>query len=98
MVGLSVQSVLQFSTQPLHFAVRVGVAFSLLALIGFMYVLFTFLNGDAIPGWASLISTLLVLFGLQFVVLGVIGVYIGQLVNLVQNRPTYLLQDEEADK
>jgi len=98
MVGLSVQSVLQFSTQPLHFAVRVGVAFSLLALIGFLYVLFTFLNGNAIPGWASLISTLLVLFGLQFVVLGVIGVYIGQLVNLVQNRPTYLLQDEEADK
>jgi dolichol-phosphate mannosyltransferase len=98
MVGLSVQSVLQFSTQPLHFAVRVGVAFSLLALLGFIYVLFTFLSGDALPGWASLISTLLILFGLQFVVLGVIGVYIGQLVNLVQNRPAYVLRDEEADK
>lgn len=95
MVSLSLQSVVQFSTRPLYFAVRVGIVFSLLALLGFLYVVVTFFIGQALPGWASLISTLLILFGLQFVVLGVLGAYLGQVVKLLQDRPAYLLKPEE---
>lgn len=98
MVSLSLQSVVQFSTRPLYFAIRVGIVFSLLALLGFLYVVVTFFSGQALPGWASLISTLLILFGLQFVVLGVIGAYLGQVVKLLQDRPAYLLKPEEKSE
>jgi len=96
MGSLSIESVLQFSTRPLYFATRIGVLVSLLALLGFLYVVVTFFSGQALPGWASLISTILILFGLQFVVLGVLGAYLGQVVKLLQDRPTYLVRDDES--
>jgi len=98
MAALSLQSILQFSTRPLYFAVRVGVIFSFLALLGFLYVLLAFFSGQALPGWASLISTLLILFGLQFIVLGVFGAYLGEIVKLLQDRPAYLLKPDEKSK
>jgi polyisoprenyl-phosphate glycosyltransferase len=93
MVGLSVDSVIQFSTKPLTLAIQMGVFVSILSLFGFAYVLLTYLSGNALQGWASLISTVLLLFGVLFVLFGIFGLYLATLVRQLQGRPPYIIKD-----
>lgn len=96
MVNLSAESVIAFTTKPLTISIRVGLVVSLIAVLGFVYVLITYLTGQALEGWASVISTVLLLFGMLFVLLGVFGMYIGAIVRTLMARPRYLVRDEWA--
>ena len=49
------------------------------------------------PGWASVVVTVLVLGGIILVVLGVLAEYLGLAVSAAQGKPTYLLVDDQAD-
>jgi dolichol-phosphate mannosyltransferase len=93
MVGLSLDSVIQFSTKPLTLSIQLGVFVSLLSLAGFAYVLFTYLSGEALQGWASLISTVLLLFGVLFFLLGIFGLYLASVVRQLQGRPPYVTKE-----
>jgi len=96
MTNLGIESILQFSVKPLHIAIRFGVAISILSLVGFAYVLLTFMFEGSVQGWSSLISALLLLFGSLFVFLGIFGSYLSILVKHAQARPPYLFRGEES--
>jgi polyisoprenyl-phosphate glycosyltransferase len=98
MVGLSVTSVIGFTTKPLTLSIRVGLFVSLLSFAGFVYVLVEFFAGHTVSGWASLLSTLLFVFGVLLVILGVFGFYIGAIVKTLQARPPYLIDERDAEK
>ncbi|MCX6494669.1 MAG: glycosyltransferase family 2 protein [Actinobacteria bacterium] len=95
MVSLWSASVLSSSTMPLTLATRIGFVISSLSLVGFGYVLFSFLSGRTVEGWASLLSTTLLLFGVQFTILGIVGNYLGVVVEAVRRVPPYILRDED---
>jgi dolichol-phosphate mannosyltransferase len=73
-------------------------AFSLLG-IAFVVVWrildFRFMNHTAreLPGWASAIAALLFLSGIQLLILGLIGEYIGRIYSEVKRRPRWILRD-----
>lgn len=94
MISLSTASVLAFSTKPLTIAIRLGFFVSLLSFIGFAYALLEFLVGRTLPGWASLISAVLLLFGTLFLLLGIVGAYIGSIIQKLDNRPTYRIRED----
>ena len=96
MVGLSVSSVIGFTTKPLTLSIRVGLIVSLLSFAGFVYVIVEFFAGHTVSGWASMLSTLLFVFGVLLVILGVFGFYIGAVVKALQARPPYLIDDRNA--
>ena len=93
MFQLALSGVTSFSVKPLYFAVFLGFFFSLLSVLYVPYVIYSFLNGSEISGWASLIMTIVFFGGLQLIILGIIGVYIGKIFTQTKERPAYIIQE-----
>ncbi len=94
MLHLALAGVTAFSVKPLYFAVLLGFFFSLLSILYIPYVIFAFINGSEISGWASLIMTIVFFGGLQLIILGIIGIYIGKIFKQTKERPSYIIQEE----
>lgn len=93
MLRFAVQGITSFSTRPLHLAIVIGALFSLLAFVGYAgYVFYSLYFGHVISGWASLISTVVFFGGLNLLVAGIIGLYIGKLFMQSKQRPNYVIR------
>lgn len=97
MTKLSVESLVGFSTRPLTIAVQLGIFSTIASILGFIYAIVAHFSGQAETGWASLISTILLLFGLLFVILGVHGLYIGAILKNTMHRPTYIIKKDQKN-
>ena len=93
MLRLAVDALTGFSIQPLRVASFFGLGFGLLGVLCMIYVLFSWLHGDSIRGWTSLISVVLIIGSAQLIVLGAIGEYVGRLYIESKRRPLYLIRD-----
>lgn len=89
---LAIHGVTSLSVKPLHTAVYLGFIFSLSSLLYLPYVLYAFYVGHEVNGWASLIVTIAFFGGLQLVILGIIGIYIGKMFMQTKNRPNYIIR------
>lgn len=92
MMMLAVQGVTSLSVKPLHMAVYLGFFFSFFALLYVPYVLYAFIEKEEVSGWASLIITVAFFGGLQLIVLGIIGIYIGKMFMQTKDRPNYIIR------
>ncbi|WP_375605255.1 glycosyltransferase family 2 protein [Flavobacterium davisii] len=94
MLRFALQGITSFSTRPLYLAVLLGLFITLVSFIGYLvYILFSIYHGHVISGWASLISTVVFFGGLNLIVLGIIGIYVGKLFMQSKARPNYLIRD-----
>lgn len=93
LLNLAVEGFTSFSSVPLRLATLVG---GLTALAAFAYggfiVLRTLLFGVDLPGYASMISVMLFLSGMQLLALGVIGEYVGRTYLEAKRRPAYVVR------
>lgn len=89
---LAIQGVTSLSIKPLHTAVYLGFVFSIASLLYLPYVLFAFYEGIEVNGWASLIMTISFFGGLQLIILGIIGIYVGKMFIQTKNRPNYIVR------
>jgi dolichol-phosphate mannosyltransferase len=91
MLRLAGDGVFGFSTQPLKLISHLGLLISAASLLGILYVLgVRFLDpDDSVPGWAFLAVAMFFLGGVQLIVLGVIGSYVGRTYVEVLDRPLY---------
>jgi dolichol-phosphate mannosyltransferase len=84
-----------FSIIPLRLAILIGIVTSVIAFGGIFYALYSKLfTNSVVPGWASSVSILSFLFGVMFILLGLIGEYIGRILIEVKQRPPYLVHDQ----
>ena len=104
LVRLWLSMFLNFSTMPLRLATLFGMGVGALGVLGIMFVLFEAIFYDrAVPGWASLMVAVLILSGVQLVILGVIGEYLGRMFMASNQKPQYLVrtvyrrQDHEVE-
>ncbi len=82
-----------FSTVPLRIAGYIGMLTALAAIIyGLFLTMRTLIHGVDVPGYASLMVAVLLIGGLQLVVLGVIGEYLGRLFDEARKRPLYIVE------
>jgi len=88
---LAADGVLGFSTAPLRLIARVGTLVSLCSALLACYVLFVrlFRPDTSVPGWAFLGVGMFFLGGIQIMMMGVIGSYLGRVYVETQNRPLY---------
>ena len=85
---------LNFSVMPLRIATLLGLGFGFLGTVAAAIVIAEAIVSDKPPqGWASLMVAVLVLAGVQLVVLGVIGEYLGRMFLAVNRKPQYLVRD-----
>ena len=95
MMQLATAGILSFSTKPLQLGIFVGIGFSLLSVLMIAWVVVEYFVDKTIPsGWTTLVVALLLFSGIQLVVLGIIGAYIGGIYEEVKNRPRYLIEEE----
>jgi dolichol-phosphate mannosyltransferase len=84
-------ALLSFSTKPLRIGIWIGVLTSFLAFMEIMYVLIQYFRGNTVAGWTSLIALMSLLFGILFIVIGIIGSYIANIHNMLQARPRFIV-------
>ena len=85
---------LNFSVMPLRIATLLGLGFGFLGAVAAAIVIAEAIVSDKPPqGWASLMVAVLVLAGVQLVVIGVIGEYLGRMFLAVNRKPQYLVRD-----
>jgi polyisoprenyl-phosphate glycosyltransferase len=93
MLNFALFGISSFSTKPLYIAAYLGFIFSFLSLLYLPYVAYSYFFGYTISGWASVIVTIAFFGGLQLMILGIIGVYIGRLFIQGKNRPVYIVKE-----
>jgi dolichol-phosphate mannosyltransferase len=92
MIRLAWNGVSSFSITPLRIGIIIGLIGSLVSLIGVFYAFFGKIFGRGIvPGWASTLMVISLLFFLLFVYLGVLGEYIGRIIIEVRRRPRFIV-------
>jgi dolichol-phosphate mannosyltransferase len=95
MLVLAIDGIVSFSAVPLKIVTTVGLAFSALSVIGILYAIIQRLFTDIwVPGWTLIFITVLLIGGLQFIFLGVMGEYIGRIYSEAKNRPLFLVMEE----
>lgn len=94
MAYLALSSLVSFSTTPLRLGIYLGLLFGLGSLAYGIYAVYIALCTDrAVPGWASLLALVAFLGALQFMLIGLLGEYIGSIFEEVKNRPIYLVRE-----
>ncbi len=92
MIRLALQGVTSFSTKPLYSAVYLGFIMSLASVLYIPYVLYAFYSKHEVSGWASVIMSIVFFGGLQLIILGITGIYIGKMFMQTKNRPNYIIR------
>lgn len=93
MVRFALQGITSFSTRPLYIATYLGFIFSILSLLYVPYIIYSYYFGHTISGWASMIATMAFFGGLQLMILGIIGMYLGKLFMQSKQRPHYIIKE-----
>jgi glycosyltransferase involved in cell wall biosynthesis len=84
---------------PLKLSIYVGIMISGIALCTALYfIASTLLWGSDVPGYPSLMVSIMFFSGIQLIFLGVIGEYIGRIFAEVKARPLYLVEEVIGDK
>lgn len=94
LLRLAMDGIISFSYTPLKMATAMGLG---VALVGFLYAVVTIIRrifgGLAdIPGWTTLVVAVLILGGLQMMLLGAIGEYIGRIFEETKSRPQFIVE------
>lgn len=96
--NFALEGITSFSTAPLRVWTYLGLAIAMLAFIfGLFVVGRTLMLGRDLPGYASLITVVLFLGGVQLIGLGVLGEYIGRLYGEAKGRPIYIVRERYDD-
>lgn len=95
MMKFAFTGITAFSVKPLYLAAYLGFIFSAIAILGYgIYVVHSFIVQTEISGWASLIMTVVFFGGLQLIILGIIGMYLGKIFKQVKERPNYIIRSK----
>jgi glycosyltransferase involved in cell wall biosynthesis len=97
LVGLSIEGVTSFSVAPLRLASLLGVALAATALLfGAWMLLEVLVYGVAVPGYPSVVVGLMVIGGVQLIMIGVVGEYIGKILSELKARPIYFVAEHSV--
>jgi polyisoprenyl-phosphate glycosyltransferase len=92
MIRFAIDGLVSFSTVPLRLTLAGGFAIAGLAFVaGITAIVLKLAGAFTVPGWASLIVVLTFFSGVQFIVLGAIGLYVGRIYAQGKQRPLYLV-------
>jgi len=98
MMQFALKGITSFSIRPLYISIFLGISLFFLSLLFYiLYVFYSIYYGHVISGWASVIFTIVIFGGLNLIVLGIIGVYVGKLFMHSKQRPNYLIRDTNLE-
>ena len=94
MFHFAINGITSSSAKPLYFSIYLGLFFAFLAFVYGCYAIYIAIFTDAaITGWTSLIASVLFIGGIQMILIGIVGIYLGKLFVQSKQRPTYLIKN-----
>lgn len=98
MLKLAWDGVANFSEMPLHLCLWVGGAVFCASMLLMLYSLVRWYMGNTLPGWTSTVLIMTTLGSMQFVFMGILGLYIGKIFRETKCRPRYIVQDDCSNR
>ncbi len=94
LIGLSIEGLTSFSVAPLRFASLLGVLLAGVAFLFGLSILWEVLTtGKQVPGYPSLVIGLMTIGGVQLIMIGIVGEYIGKILSELKARPIYFVAE-----
>ncbi|HLG82790.1 MAG TPA: glycosyltransferase family 2 protein [Bradyrhizobium sp.] len=94
LLGLSIEGLTSFSVAPLRFASLLGVLLASAAfLFGLSIIWEVWTTGKQVPGYPSLVVGLMTIGGVQLIMIGIVGEYIGKILSELKARPIYFVAE-----
>lgn len=97
MISFAIDGITSLSVKPIRLITALGFIVAVLSLVGIVWSVVTRLVTGHTGGWASTVSIICLLGGVQLLSLGVIGEYIGKIYLEVKQRPRYII-DKKTDE
>jgi glycosyltransferase involved in cell wall biosynthesis len=99
LIGLSIEGLTSFSVAPLRFASLLGVLLAFTAFIFGLTILWEVLTtGKQVPGYPSLMIGLMTIGGVQLIMIGIVGEYIGKILSELKARPIYFVAEHSEKR
>ena len=99
LVGLSIEGLTSFSVAPLRFASLLGVVLASAAFLFGLSILWeTMVDGKSVPGYPSLVVGLMTIGGVQLIMIGIVGEYIGKILSELKARPIYFVAEHSEKR
>jgi glycosyltransferase involved in cell wall biosynthesis len=99
LVGLSIEGLTSFSVAPLRLASLLGVALASVAFLFGLSILWeTWVDGKSVPGYPSLVIGLMTIGGVQLIMIGIVGEYIGKILSELKARPIYFVAEHRVKR
>jgi polyisoprenyl-phosphate glycosyltransferase len=92
MVRFAADAITAFSVVPLMASMTIGWVMAAVGFAFFVYSIVGWLMGANLPGWTSLMAAVGLLGGMQFLMLGIIGAYLGRLYDQSKGRPLFMIR------
>ena len=93
MLKLALSGITSTSIIPLRVTFILSIILFLICIIMVIAAIATWINNQVVPGWTSLIISIYFLFGINFMILGVLGEYMGKNYRQSLGRPRYIIQE-----
>ena len=93
MIRFAADAITAFSVVPLMASMTIGWVMAAVGFAFFVYSIVGWAMGHTLPGWTSLMAAVGLLGGMQFLMLGIIGAYLGRLYDQSKGRPLFMIRD-----
>lgn len=95
MIRLAITGITSFSLKPLHISTMLGYIIATLAfLYGIYAIIIKLFTNNTISGWTSVLTVVLFIGGIQLIMIGILGEYIGKLFIEAKKRPNYIIKEK----
>ncbi len=93
MVRLGLRGTTSFSFKPLRISLLIGTFVSFVSFLLLIMVVISYFQGKTVPGWASIMTAVTFMGGIQLLVIGLMGEYIASLFRESKKRPLYIINE-----
>ncbi|GEM80024.1 glycosyl transferase [Vibrio superstes NBRC 103154] len=93
MLSLALTAITSTTITPLRLITYIGLTVASLSFMGGLYAVYVKLTTDSVDGWASLMTSIFFLGGVQLISLGVIGEYVGRIYIEAKRRPKFIIEE-----
>lgn len=98
MISFAFEGITSLSTKPLHVIVIFGCFVAFLSFIAVIWSIIQYALGATVSGWASIISIICFIGGIQLICVGIIGEYVGKIYLEVKHRPRFIISEKTEIK
>jgi dolichol-phosphate mannosyltransferase len=98
MMRFAVTAITSFSVRPLRLAMTFAAVFAIASLLAVFYVVVGHFMGKTVQGWSSLMVVVLMIASCQFLLLGIIGEYLGRMFVEQKKRPLFVIMENTGSE